>query len=52
MLARSKTPPNKPQEQTGGLCRGSALKRLALWGSLVSGCIGGLRAACCSASTR
>jgi len=44
--------PNKPQEQTGGCCRGSGLKPLALLESLVSGCIGGPRAACCSASTR
>jgi len=44
--------PNPTQEQTGGCCRGSALKRLALLEFLVSGRIGGLRAACCSASTR
>jgi len=34
--SRSRSPPtpNKPQEQTGGLYRGSALARLALLGSM------------------
>jgi len=44
--------PNKPQEQSGGCHRGSAAEPPRAFRKHVPATVGGLRAACCSASCR